>query len=117
MLIAIPTINEKVVTMRFGRMTEVTYVEVENHEILKQFSKSVGAGCHDDDHHHSGGHHHDHGDNDRHTDITNKLCEADLVVYKSMCKNWRARLEACSPPLMRTNSELLTDVLEELKSM
>jgi predicted Fe-Mo cluster-binding NifX family protein len=116
MLIAIPTINEKVITKRFGRMTEVTFVELEDHQIKSRYAKAITSGCEDDQHTGHGKHQHDHH-SPKHTEIINNLCEADLIVYQSMCKNWNARLSPCNPNLMHTHKELLDDILNELKAI
>jgi predicted Fe-Mo cluster-binding NifX family protein len=115
MLVAIPTINQKLITRRFGRMTEITFVEVENHSITNQFIKKIVPHPLHQERHLNRNHEYESGmHKDRHNEIKDNLNEADIIVYKSLCKNWRNRLADSSQKLKRTNNELLSDVLEEI---
>lgn len=123
MLVAIPTVNNRLISMRVGKLTEVTYLIVENNQVIQQYSEPIPA--HEHHHHHGEGghhqghhHHHEHeeeGHHPRRDMIKEKLCKADQVIYKSLCKNWQARLADCSAQLKRTPYELLSDLIKDLE--
>jgi hypothetical protein len=121
MLVAIPTFNKKIVSKRIGRMTEITFIEVLDNTISKQFFEPVSL------HHEyeekleysqSHAHHNQDGKHqNRHQEIKEKLCKADILFYKSMCKNWRERLKDCEIKLKRTNNDLLLEVFQEIETL
>jgi hypothetical protein len=115
MIIAIPTINKQLISKRIGRITEVTFLVFEGHELIRQYSEEVPPHHHDHGAIH-GNHHHreDEVHRQRKDIIKEKLCSADEVVYKSMCKNWRARLSDCHSHLQKTEYELLSDFVQNL---
>lgn len=120
MLIAIPTVNNKLITRRFGRMTEITFLEKDEQNNFRQFVEEVTPHPIDHEGHHHGAHQHGmhhHGDahNDRHDEIVRKLNKADVVIYKSLCKNWQMRLADSPATFKRTDSDLLTEVISALE--
>lgn len=121
MLVAIPTINQKLITRRFGRMTEITFVEIENNEVKNQYAEVIISHHEHEGHHHHASHHlhaeHGHHEkhNNRHQEIKEKICKADTIIYRSLCKNWRERLSDCSTAMRRTNYDLLEEVIAEVQ--
>jgi predicted Fe-Mo cluster-binding NifX family protein len=113
MLVAIPSIENNIITHRFGRMTEVTFLEIENNKVIHQFSEVVST-HHSDKKGETSGHKGCKKSQNRHQEIKDTICKADLIIYKSLCKNWRIRLQNCAKALRRTNKDLLLDVVEEI---
>ena len=119
MLIAVPTINNKLISRRFGRLTEISFLEIEENKIIRQFSKPVSPHGHDEEHEHGHHHHHNHdhhhGDhNQKHDEILEKLSEADVIIIKSLCRNWRERLSAKNARIKSTDGETLEEIIQQL---
>lgn len=117
MLIAVPTINNKLISRRFGRLTEISFLEIEENKIIRQYSKPVSPHGHDEAHEHEHHHHHDHhhGDhNQRHDEILKKLSDADVIIIKSLCRNWRERLATVHARIKSTDGETLDEIIQEL---
>ena len=122
MLVAVPTINNKIISRRFGRLTEISFIEIENNRIIRQFSKPVSPHGHDDDHEHGHGHEHhhhehehDHEHNKRHEEILEKLSVADTIIFKTLCHNWRERLSPLSAKIKRTDFETFEEVVKQFE--
>lgn len=120
MLVAIPTVNKKVLTRHFGRMTEVTFLKIENHKVVEQFFEKISE---HDEHSHNSKHNcdfekeHSHGhENKRHQEILSILRKADKIVCKSICKNWEKRLAPYNLPVKKVNSEMLSETINTLIS-
>lgn len=106
MLIAIPTISNKSITNHFGRMTEITFLEVENNQIKKKYAEKITS--------YNGSHKENCKHQERHEEIKNKICKADTIIYKSLCKNWKIRLADCTAQFKKTDNTLLVDLIEEI---
>ena len=114
MIVAIPTINREFVTLRFGHMTEITFLEIEDGKIVREFIENITMHHAHGEHHHdcSGSHHaHDEHINPRHEAIKQKLQQCDELWYKSLCKNWRERLKEASYSFKRIDEDTLKEIV------
>lgn len=116
MIFAIPTIHQNLLSRRFGHMTEITFLTIEENKIQNETQVAITQ-RHEHDHAH--GHHHEnrlkhehHQHNARHAEIIQQLNNCDELWYKALCKNMRARLQGNSYALKRVNE----DTLDEIKA-
>ncbi len=115
MLIAIPSINSEIITRKFGRMNEIVFVEIENKKVINQFSEKITNDRTCGTHHN---HEHDHTSlNPRHQEIKTKLIKADVVIYKTLCKNWQLRLADTNLSFYRTMNSKISDIITDLLEM
>lgn len=112
MLVAIPSIENETITHRFGKMTEVTFLEIENNKVIHQYPETVSS--HNECK--TSSNESNEKKQKRHQEIKDIICKADLIIYRSLCKNWKARLQDCPKVLRRTNKDLLIDIVEEIRT-